>query len=289
MKYTLADCIEKINQVLNYPSVDYSDISHFFDQAVSELNTELHIGLRPISEIYKNSGFKLESLEDFIFLEKAPVGADKNIPKDTDKGFDKSKAYVYLSLVHDNAPVGTYNDSDVYKIFYRHNLNEDFKETYTLYGVYAEYYDNPETGVKEISKQLYQTLIIGGYAYWQAYEFVPDVEVNLTDYLAYDWIVLFLIPYVCFKFSVRNGDSGALYAEEFQQGFQQLNKSYEVPSFSILSEQAGKKAYQQDVEENLSNLKIYIPTRAIYEDMKVSRVIQAKYGGSMYDPGGWDI
>lgn len=288
MKYTLADCIEKINQVLNYPSVDYSDISHFFDQAVAELNTELHIGLRPISEIYKDSGFKLESLGDLVYLEKEPIGSDMHIPKDTDTGFDKSKALVYLSLEHDNNPIGSFDDSDVYMINYRHTLDEDFKKTYTLYGIYAKY-PNPEDNVKEIYRQIYQTIIIGGHAYWSPYSYMPDTEVDLTNYLAYDWIVLFLIPYVCFKYAVRNGDSGTLYAEEFQQGFMQLSKSYEVPPFSILSEQAGKVAYIKDVEENLPHLTTYIPTRAIYESMKVGRVIQATHIPSMYDSGGWGL
>jgi hypothetical protein len=270
MKYTLADCIEKINQVLNYPSVDYSDISHFFDQAIAELNTELHIGIRPISELYKKSIFNIEKLGDFIFLDEEP------------------KANVSTDL--DANPHIAQDENGTYKIFYKkHPSDEEFITTYTLYGVYANYVTNEVTGAKEISRQIYQTVTLGGHAYWTPYEFMPDRELNLLEYLPYDWVVLFLIPYVCFKYAVRNGDSGTLYAEEFQQGFMQLNKSYEVPCFAILSEQAGKTAYLTDVEENLPTLNIYVPTRAIYESMKVARVAQAKHGGTMYDTGGWGI
>ena len=50
MEFTLSNCIDRINQILNYPSLTYDDVSAFFDQAIAELNTNLHIGLRSISE-----------------------------------------------------------------------------------------------------------------------------------------------------------------------------------------------------------------------------------------------
>ena len=269
MKYTLADCIETINQILNYPSVDYSDITYFFDQAISELNTELHLGLRPISEVYKKSTFNLEDLSAVVFFDTEPKATvSENI----------------ADLIH------TAEEGGERWIFYKtHAEEETFKKVKVLYGVYAKYYNNPSTGSQEISRQLYQTVILGGHAYWTPYEIMPDRELDLIDYMPMDWINLFLIPYVCFKYALRNGDAGVAYAEDFQNGFQQLRNSYDIPCFVTLSEQAGKVAYKSDVEENLPHLNIQIPTRAIYDSMKTARVLKAQYGNNMYDTGGWGV
>lgn len=264
MRYTLDDCIANINQVLNYPSVSYTDISHFFDQAISELNTELQIGLRPISEIYKQATFNINNLEHFVMLSSPP---DQIVP--TEPTINGNRQQVYF-------------DSEDGKIHYLKGTDTEYTTTSVLYGIYTEFKD------KEIVKQLYITVTIGGYAYWTPYAHVPTREVNLLDYLPYDWVTLYLIPYICFKYAVRDGDVGANYLEDMQQGFQQLQKGYNVPSFVMLNEQAGKIAYRQDVADNLPKLNIKIPTRAIYDDMKTDRIISAQYG-SMYDNGGWGI
>ena len=49
--FTIADCISQINQALNYPSLTYEDISLYLDQAIAEINTNLHIGLRSFSHL----------------------------------------------------------------------------------------------------------------------------------------------------------------------------------------------------------------------------------------------
>lgn len=269
MKYTLADCVVTINQILNYPSVDYSDITYFFDQAISELNTELHLGLKPISEVYKKSTFNLEDLGDVVFFDAEPKATVSTNPND-----------IVHTAVEDNTRW----------IFYKnHNDESAFKKVKVLYGVYAKYHTNPNTGAQEISKQLYQTVILGGNAYWTPYEIMPDRELDLLNYMPMDWINLFLIPYVCFKYALRNGDAGVAYAEDFQNGFQQLRNSYDIPCFVVLSEQAGKEAYNADVKENLPHLNIQIPTRAIYDSMKTERVLKANYGNNMYDTGGWGV
>ena len=115
---------------------------------------------------------------------------------------------------------------------------------------------------------------------------MPSRELNLLDYLPFDWITLYLIPYVCFKHSVRDGSSGSHFLEDMQQGYQQLQKSYDIPCSVTLTQQAGKVAYTADVEENLPNLNISIPTRAIYDDMKIDRVVASQFTG-LYDNGGW--
>ena len=258
MKYTLSDCIESINQILNYPAVSYIDISHFFDQAISEINTELRLGLRPFSEIYRNSGFKIESLTHYVNLDETPK---TEIP--TEKGtntvwFDKTEG-----LIH-----------------YMRGTKEHTCKT--LYGV-QRYFDG-----KNVGQSLYRTVTLTDNAYWTPYEYVPEREFNILDYMPYDWVVLFLIPYVCFKYSVRDGSSGALFSDDFQQGFQQLRNSYDIPCFVNLQEQAGLKAYQEDVKARLPKLDIIIPTRAIYDSMKVSSVILAENGG-LFDKGGWGL
>lgn len=256
MTFTLSDCITRINQVLNYPSVSYVDIDYFFDQAISELNSELNIGLRPISEIYKNSTFKIENLKDFVMLETIPT------------------------------PVISGNEtSDIYfkdgHIFYKKD-GTNYVKTTKLYGIYSQYEGS------EIVNKIYETIVLSGEAYWTPYHIPVDNNVDLTNYLPYDWIVLYLIPYVCFKYAVRDGDSGVNYAEDFSNGFQQLRNSYDIPHTVNLAQQAGKKAYIQDLEELLPNINVQVPTRAIYESMKVPRNIPAQYG-SMYDRGGWNI
>ena len=273
MKYTLADCIDTINQVLNYPSVDYTDISHFFDQAISELNTELNIGLRPISELYKDANFKIDELKYITVLDERPSAY---VPL-YDEAADSTQMVFYKV------------ENDVIQLYYRTSPRTEaikVPEGETLYATSrTSSIDNKYEDVYEI----YQVLVIGGTVYWSPYEYTATAtRVNLTDFLPRDWIHLYLIPYVCFKYSSRNGNSSVLYVEEFTQGFQQLQKSYDVPSFVNLAANADLPAYTQDVEENLPNINITIPTRAIYDSMKVSRVIHAKYG-TMYDNGGWGV
>ena len=272
MEYTLANCIDTINQVLNYPSVDYNDISHFFDQAISELNTELNIGLRPISEIYKNTSFNIEDLEYIVLLRESAgtyLTTDEYAMAYYVKDKDTGKITLYYRRTPSEEAVAVPEGKVLYAVCPQ--------GTSTIHDKYLDAYD------------VFQTVILGEYVYWTPYEMTATPEkVILTNYLTRDWINLYLIPYVCFKYSARNGNSSVLYVEEFTQGFQQLQKSYDIPSFVKLNEQAGKEAYTQDVKENLPNINITIPTRAIYENMKTPRVITAQYGG-MYDNGGWGL
>lgn len=249
MKFTLADCVERLNQILNYPSLEYINVEHFFDQAISEINSELHLGLRPISEIYQKSKLDLKDLKDVVMLSAEPV---LNIPVYESIPENPADIYLYNGLIHYNGD----------------------KTTNKLYAVARD------------SGKMYQTVILGGGAYWYTFETSPELRIDLTEYMPYDWIVLFLIPYICFRYAVRDGDSGAMYAEDFGNGFQQLRNSYDIPTTVLLSQQAGKLAYYQDTLDSLPNLNIQVPTRAIYENMKVSRAIAAQHG-SVYDRGGW--
>jgi hypothetical protein len=135
----------------------------------------------------------------------------------------------------------------------------------------------------------YVAIPVSNSAVWRPTSFEKYKEFSLTDYFTLDWLILFVIPYVCFKFSVRNGDSGALFSDEFVQGFQQLQTSYNVPNSVLLSSVAHLPAYRSKTAENLSNLNIKVPTRAITESMRVGNSVRAVYGGGLFENGGWGI
>jgi hypothetical protein len=114
------------------------------------------------------------------------------------------------------------------------------------------------------------------------------LEVDLCEYMPLDWWILFVIPYVCFKFAVRNGDDGALYSTEFSEGLQQLQTCYDVPNFVVLSEVAGDPVYTEIVQANLDTLSVKIPTKAIKNSMRIGNAIAPVFG-NLYDVGGWNI
>ena len=112
---------------------------------------------------------------------------------------------------------------------------------------------------------------------------------DFTSYLAKDWIMLFLIPYVCYKYSVRDGDTGLLFSEEFSQGFQQLQNSFSVPSTVILNSVIGEPAYTNLIKNNLETLNKSVVTRAILEKYRVQRHLNAVYDDFYNHGGGWGL
>lgn len=259
MKYTLSEYVTRINQTLNYPSVSYEDISLFLDQAIAELNTSLHIQIKPISVLVANYTNNVK-LSPLVTLSETPTAVTK-IPLEEMEGYD----YYYNS------------SEKVYKVRTLGVWNS-YPE---LYGIYH----NPAEGISEF----YKAIVFSDNAVlWGQSSNTNPTSYDLTEILPVDWITLFLIPYVCFKYSVRDGDNGTLYAEEFSQGFQQLQNAYNVPSTVKLSDVAGQKAYTEDVKEHLNNLNINIPTRAITQNMLHGRVTTPVYG-NVYDNGGWGV
>ena len=270
MKFTLNDCMQRINQILNYPSVAYEDISHFFDHAIAELNTILKIALPSVGEMVYDNTVDTSLQPNTVLLDKRPdgVSAIAHVSKvPTEAPAEDAPTYVYY----------TPNNSVVEYAFYvyngvswvRHNL---------LYGVYFE----------GASKTTYNTVPIGTRAYWVETPTIQRLDFDLCEFLPMDWWTLFVIPYVCFKFAVRNGDGGELYQTEFTQGLQQLQTCYDVPNFVKLSDVAGIPAYTEIVKQNLNNLSSRVPTRAITDSMRVGNAIQAVFG-NMFDAGGWSI
>ena len=265
MKFTLNDCLARINQVLNYPAVAYTDISHFFDQAIAELNTNLRIALPSISEVCEENTFDVLFQEGVVLYTTSPT----NVPH----------CYSLPDIaVEDSYGIYVCDSSYADRKFYKWD-GDDWKEVDTLYAVYRD--------VDGEFKTYVAVAIDKTTAVWTPVPRTHTADFDLLEYMPLDWWTLFVIPYVCFKFSVRNGDSGELFADEFTQGFQQLQSSYNVPNTVRLMDVAGKPAYTELVKQYLNTLaNTTVCTRAIYEDMRVGNGIAPTYGG-FYIDGGW--
>ena len=271
---TLNNTIEYINLALNYPSITYAEVSLYFDMAIAELNTTLHTSIPKVSEMIDNFKQKMSKTQNSrVHLTEDPEFTDYTIP------------------VYDSAVEGMIDAfSNNKKYFYSTNTKKFYIQTgsgittYTehdeLFGFYLK--DNVLT-----NPIYYKAAVYGEEAFWVK-EFTDiQLECDLKEYLPDDWVLLWLIPYVCFKYTVRDGGTASTFAEELTQGFQQLQETYGIPSKVNLATYADKEAYTSLVEANLPNLNVAVPTKAIYESMKHSRITNAVYG-SMYDRGGFN-
>lgn len=261
MEFTLNDCISRINIALNYPSVAYEDIYPFLDQAIHELNTNLRIALPTVTEMNAENAFRVENQPNLVWIREGdPVGP----------------AHLKANKEYGN---GTYKYApEIGKAPFV--IIKDGAETRHL-GLYG--YKLTNEGV-----EYYSTLVLAGTAAWTPIDQNAVVSYNLLDYMPMAWWTLFVIPYVCSKWAVRNGDDSSHFVDEYVQGYQQLQSSYNVPNRVKLSSVAGRKAYKKIVEERLPNLNAIVFTRAIYEDMRVDNGIMPVYGG-FYETGGWGV
>lgn len=246
----LSDCLNYINQALNYPSLTFNDISLYFNSAIAELNTTLHTEIPTVSDMiteFRQKSSKVPTIVITIDPQASPV-----IPTST----------TYLSGVY-------YNPTN--KLFYYQNTSSK-----VLNGVYF----------REGHKEVYKAIAFGNNAAWQITDSDNVLDCDLGWYFPDEWVLLWLIPYVCFKYTVRDGGTASSFAEELTQGFQQLQETYNVPESVILSTVADKEAYSYLVEKALPNLDIRVRTLAIYTSMKHDRALNAVFG-SMYDRGGF--
>ena len=268
MQFTITDCISRINQALNYPALAYEDVYHFFDQAIAELNTSLRIGLPLVTEMRNEHTFQISDSSNCIYIPDGTVPTSATVV--TSKPISAPE--------EGKLPVVFYVDSTkaLNSTFYIYR-NGEWHSADVVYGIKPD-------------RSAFQLIRIGNTAAaWVQVPYNHLKDFSLTEYLPTDWIVLFIIPYVCFKFSVRNGDNGALFSDEFTQGFQQLQTSYSVPNTVELATVAHLPAYSNIVKENLNDLRKNVTTRAITEDMRVRNGIQKVNGVSVYDHGGWGI
>lgn len=278
MKFTLNDCMKRINQILNYPSVAYEDISHFFDHAIAELNTILKVAVPSVSEMISNNTLDTSLQENTVLLTTVPTGADSipavNIVPTT---YPATKVVEGVtSNVVSEYVYYTSTDSAFDRAFYVWN-GFTWNRHANLYGVVFD----------GMSKRTYVTVAIGSRAWWTETPVQRTLDFDLCEYLTMDWWTLFIIPYVCFKFAVRNGDNGELYQAEFTQGVQQLQTSYDVPNFVTLQDVAGNPVYTEIVKNNLANLNQKTPVRAITDGMRVGNAIGAVFETNTI--GGWGL
>lgn len=258
---TLTDTVNYINQALNYPAVTLTDIKLFINQGISELNSTLHICIPDIDTMIAEHRKSYQLNDSVLVLLEKPT-SDNLIKPFTE---DATSDVVYdvenkKFITRGSYPNGTHD---------------------TLHGVYMDYASGRHLVYKA-------TMINSTTGMWLEVHDSP-LNFNLTDYIAKDWIMLFLIPYVCYKYSVRDGDTGVLFSEEFTQGFQQLQSSYHIPSTVFLKDMVGIPAYLYDVEKHLPNLEICINTRAILETYKTPRYLNAIYSNFYNHNGGWGL
>ena len=261
---TLTDTVNYINQALNYPAVTIADIKLFLNQGISELNTSLHIAIPDIDTMIAEHRETYSARKDVVILSSKPT--ESNIIKLAQD--DETSDVVYDHLKGKFITRGKYEAG----------------EFPNLYGIFMDY----ATGRHLVYKATMVNLTSGLWL-----EVRDDIlNFDFTSYLAKDWIMLFLIPYVCYKYSVRDGDTGVLFSEEFSQGFQQLQNSFSIPSTVLLNNVIGEPAYTSLVKENLSNpyfAQISVTTRAILETYKTKRHLNAIYDDFYNHNGGWGL
>lgn len=308
---TLSEVIIYINKALNYPSVSITDIDLYFNQAFSEINTQLHIAIPSLEEM-RISAIEAVSEYDNMIKGNTEPSSSETFPIFEGRG----EQYIspgelapdpYYSVSPNNATL----IRDGGAIPWTPDVPSEEDETPL---VTDKYYYNPEPleykGEKHFfykgnwfdklyyiffdnlrkKYRIYESVVIdNGYnaAWYEIYENPTDI--NLEDYLPKDWIFLFIIPYVCFKQAVRDGDQGVLFNNEMSVGFNQLRDCYHVPERVPLFKVAHLPAYTQLIKhrENV-NFKELVPTRAIYDAYKIPKAIDAVYM-DFYDKGGWGL
>lgn len=256
----LADCIQRINQTLNYPAFSYPDVSHFLDQAVVELNTTLRVSVPLVSEMLEQSRTSYLDSPDAFVLNSVPntsIPTGTTQPTDSEYWYNTSDGKFYIN--------GFATPHDV------------------LYGVYMPNFSE---------RRVFQSAVYSNsMVIWIELDINALPEVELSNWLPDEWVILFVIPYVCSKCSARDGGNSALYVEEYTQGFQQLLTAYQVPNKVYLPSVAHLPAYSKDVSKLLdanASLNVHVSTKAIYSDMKINTAERAIFGG-MYENGGWGL
>lgn len=250
-----------INLALNYPALTYEDISLYFDMGIAELNTTLHTSIPTVSDMIKTFRQTLSTNAHSIFLKQDP-----------------EKGNYYIQHDYDTNSLGYYysDDEKVFKV--KNSATGEWESYPKLLGTY----------IRHGEKEEYYSVINDGDVYWLKRQTLAADNNNceISEYLPDEWILLWLIPYICFKYTIRDGGTAQTFAEELQQGFQQLQETYDVPYRVKLATYADRLAYKDDVKAFLPNLNVMVKTKAIYSEMKHDRNVQAVYG-NMFDRGGF--
>ena len=268
--FTLNKFTEYVNSALNYPAITEQDIYLFLDQAISEVNTEMHTSI-PDLDTMKKEQAKVPAGAKLIELTNADIEA--TFP-------------IYFTEAHAiTAGHPTYYYNYTLRTFGVYNTTEaKYEYCSRLFGMLRDVADPTKVTYVEARQLMHDTRIV-----WYSLVYEALFTVDLEYYFTPDWIKLFLIPYVCHKYSVRDGDTGRLFSEEFAQGFQQLRNSYNVPFTVNLALVANVPAYQDIVLQNLPNLDVMCKTRAITKDMFNPQGVNATYGDFYDNQGGFGI
>jgi len=264
---TLSEFMNHVNAALNFPAIDTNDVLVYCDMAMAELNTTLHTSIPSLSK--QLDKYTTEEWDKIIYillteLEDPATTEGSNIFVKTPENTLPSSVKIYYDL-----------DKQTFMVW--SNLNNTYTPAKDILGVF--YRD----GVKEFWKPFHY----GNAAMWEKSERVDQSNYDLNRHLPDDWILLWLIPYVCFKYTVRDGGTAQTFAEELTQGFQQLQDTYNVPDKVVLATVADKEAYQDLVKEKLPYLNVFTKTVAIYDSMKHERNVLPCFG-SMFDRGGFN-
>lgn len=257
MTVTLDEVVSKINKRLNYPSFSFEDMDLFFDQAVSEINTLLHIGIKPITKLVLEFTSAQLNVPNVVLLASEPTSTT-TIPTDSNGG---ENLYYY-------------NTSEK-KYYIRGEGETEYTAYNELYGLVINY-----DYAAVVRNKYFQAWPVSSVPVWFPDRHNNPLQFDLSKYMPVDWITLFLIPYVCAALAIRDGGNGNSFTDEFVQGFNQLKVNYDVPSFAKLNEVAGDEAYKEDVEANLNDprfAQIIVPTRAIKSFMRIPDGLEATY------------
>ena len=260
--FTANKFAEYVNVALNYPAISFDDIRLFLDQAISEINTELHTSIPSVDTMEHDAKAVLSDMNNLLELSSSEVGTSIPVLSSPPSGLGHRFYYDSTKNQYGVVKDGVYVYFD---ILYGVRLNDGVPTFYTAGQVLAN-----------------------NVRAWYKDDLSNPSNIDLENYFTDDWIKLFLVPYVAFKYSVRDGDTGRLFSEEFAQGFQQLRHSYNVPFQVILAMVAGKFAYKDDVAKNLPNLNKWVLTKAITMEMKNPQGVNATFR-DFYDIGGFGI
>lgn len=277
---TLSQFVDYVNKALNYPAVTVTDIDLYMDQAFSEINTQLHLSL-PSLKVMRDEAASENRPEELY----SPLKVDTVPPTSIQAAPEPDNTLISDGSDPDWAPYdpedeNVYFDSSLGKFIYHGRYYNE---------VYYMYFD--ENSQKEIWYKTKTSLIDNPVtAAWFRFYITPT-ELDLETYLPKDWIFLFLIPYVCFKQAVKDGDQGILFNNEMATGFNQLRDSYHIPERILAKDAIALPAYtglKELLKAGTLNWYQWIPTRAIYDIYKIPKAVDAVYM-DFYNRGGWGL
>jgi hypothetical protein len=237
----------------------------YLDQAISELNTLLHISIEPMSVIKNNYTSQFMYKNNIVRLEFNPLtGTGINIP--TVPGTNNANEYYY------NATEDKYMIKNTDGTYSAHEI------------IYGEYIDPSPNALTSI---WVQPFLYGNTPKWYPSDIADPTSLNVLHFMTLDWWILFVVPYVCAAYAAKDGGNAVLFNDEFAQGFIQLRANYDIQQRVKLTTVMHLPAYKEISDEVLADSKqlINLPelevlTKAITESMRIPDNLDAEYSDS---------